>query len=268
MLQFAELLARRSGELLLERMAQLRSISFKSTDRDIVTDADRASEHWLVETIRERYPSHAILGEEGTGDLSMLQQEGYLWVIDPLDGTVNYAHKLPFFCVSVGLLKDGVLQVGAIYAPRLDEMYSAALGQGATCNGEPIRVSQTQHLNEAVIATGFPYDKHKSERNNLENFARITQQVRGIRRMGAAALDLCFVASGRLDGYWEEKLHPWDMAAGILIVQEAGGFVTNYSGQSPRLEDGHLIASNPALHPTMQSLLKPYTQTHQLFYNT
>lgn len=266
MLDFVELLARRSGELLLERMSQQRTIGFKSTDRDIVTDADRASEHWLVETIRDQYPDHAILGEEGTGDLSLLQQTGYTWVIDPLDGTVNYTQQLPFFCVSVGLLKDGKPHAAAVYAPRLDEMYKACIGEGATLNNQAIQVSQTKTLQDAVIATGFPYDKHLSERDNLHNFALFTKKVRGIRRMGAAALDLCFVASGRLDGYWEEKLHPWDMAAGILIVQEAGGTVTNYSDQTPRLEDGHIIASNGPLHTTMKELLQPYTQQHQLSY--
>lgn len=266
MLEFAKSLARRSGELLLEHMSQRRSISFKSTDRDLVTDADRASEQWLVEAIRHHYPDHNIVGEEGTGELSMLQAGGYTWVLDPLDGTVNYAHQLPIFCVSVALLQDGVPVLGAIYAPRLDEMYCAELGKGATLNDRPIQVSVTDRLQDAVLATGFAYDKHISERNNLENFCAFTRQVRGIRRLGAAALDLCFVASGRLDGYWEEKLQPWDVAAGILIVEEAGGQITNYAGQPLRLQDGHVLASNKHLHPVMQNTLQPYTEKYQLFY--
>lgn len=264
MLEFAQSIARRSGELLLERLSSHRTIDTKSTDRDLVTDADRASEHWLVEAIRDRYPDHAILGEEGTGDMSLLQKQGYTWVIDPLDGTVNYAHSLPIFCVSVGLLKDGIPHLGAVYIPRLDEMYSAEVGKGAHCNGTPLQVSSTPQLSQAVLATGFPYDKHQSDRNNLENFSVFTQQVRGIRRFGAAAVDLCLVAAGRLDGYWEEKLHPWDIAAGVVIVQEAGGVVTNYSGQPLHLEEGHVIAAGSALHPIMQDLLEPYTTRFQL----
>lgn len=266
MLEFARMLAQRSGELLLERSSQLRTIAFKSTDRDIVTDADRESEHWLVETIRHHHPTHNIVGEEGTGDISTLQLPGYTWVIDPLDGTVNYAHRLPIFCVSVALLQDGIPVVGAVYVPRLDEMYSAERGKGANLNDQPIQVSQTLLLQDAVLATGFPYDKHISERNNLDNFCAFTRQVRGIRRFGAAAVDLCFVASGRLDGYWEEKLQPWDMAAGILIVEEAGGQITNYAGQSLRMTDGHVIASNRHLHAIMQQTLEPYTQQHHLHY--
>ncbi len=264
MLEFAESIARRSGELLLDRLSQLRTIETKSNDRDLVTDADRASEHWLVEAIRDQYPDHAILGEEGTGDKALLQKPGYTWVLDPLDGTVNYAQNLPIFCVSVGLLKDGQPLLGVVYVPRLDEMFSAQVGQGATCNGNPIHVSEKALLSQSVLATGFPYDKHESPRNNLDNFSVFTPKVRGIRRLGAAAVDLCFVAAGRLDGYWEEKLHPWDMAAGIVIVQEAGGVVSNYYGQPIRLEDNHVIAAGPALHSTMQQLLEPYATLHQL----
>ncbi|TNE48847.1 MAG: inositol monophosphatase [Deltaproteobacteria bacterium] len=264
MLEFAESIARRSGELLLERLSHLRTINTKTNDRDLVTDADRASEHWLVEAIRDQYPDHNILGEEGTGDQTLLQQPGYTWVIDPLDGTVNYAHNLPIFCVSVGLLQDGQPLLGVVYIPRLDELFSAQVGQGATCNGKTIHVSDTALLSQAVLATGFPYDKHESPRNNLENFSVFTQKVRGIRRLGAAAVDLCFVAAGRLDGYWEEKLHPWDMAAGIVIVQEAGGVVSNYYGQPIRPEEDHVIAAGPDLHPTMQQLLEPYATKHHL----
>lgn len=266
MLSFARSLAQRSGELLLERLSEQRSISFKSTDRDLVTDADQASERLLVSTIQAHYPDHAIVGEEGTGDLSLLHNEGYTWVLDPLDGTVNYANRLPVFCVSVGLFQDGEPLLGAVYAPLLGEMYCAQVGQGATLNDEPLHVSQTSQLKDAILATGFPYDKHSSPRNNLQNFNVLAPRVRGIRRMGAAAMDLCFVASGRLDGYWEEKVQPWDIAAGVVIVREAGGTVTDYGGYPLDFEAGHLVASNGALHPTMLALLEPYARHHHLGY--
>jgi myo-inositol-1(or 4)-monophosphatase len=250
----------------MARQSDVRSIEYKSTDRDLVTDADRESERWLVNAIGKRYPEHAILGEEGTGDASLLQRPGFVWVIDPLDGTVNYAHRLPIYCVSLALLRDGEIYIGAVYLPRLDELFWATAGQGAFCNDLPIRVSKTAQLSQAVIATGFPYDKHISDRDNLDNFRAVTKCVRGIRRLGAAAVDLCFTACGRLDGYWEEKINAWDIAAGMLIVKEAGGEVTNYAGHTPHLLEGHLIAANAAIREQLQILIEPYARKHKLGY--
>lgn len=261
---FAETLARGSGALLRDKQQELREIDTKSTPTDLVTDADKASEAWLVKAIRETYPDHAILGEEGTGDPSLLDQDGYVWVIDPLDGTVNYAHQLPMYAVSIGLLLDGQPLLGAIYLPVLDQMFSAERSQGATLNGQPISVSDTPTLQQAVLATGFSYDKHISEQDNLANLTRLLKRIRGIRRMGAAAVDLAYTACGRLDGYWEEKIQPWDIAAGVIIVQEAGGTITGYTGEPVQLAQGHLIASNGHLHQAIREELAPYAAHYNI----
>jgi len=264
MLEFAKELARGSGALLMEYLPKLRTIETKQTITDLVTDADRASEAWLVSQIKERYPDHLILGEEGGGNTTTPYADGYVWVIDPLDGTVNYAHKLPIFAVSIGLMKDGEAYLGVIYIPMLDELFCAIKGGGATRNGEKIKISDRQILQNSVIATGFPYDKHLSERNNIENFGRFLKKIRGIRRMGAASVDLAYVASGALDGYWEEKLKPWDIVAGGIIVKEAGGCVSGYSGNPVDWEAGHIVASNPHIHDQLLEVLSPYAIKHHL----
>ncbi len=261
-MEFARYLAKTSGALLLERMDALRTIDRKSTRSDLVTDADRASEALLVHEIRREYPTHRILGEEGTGDLDDLQKQGMLWVIDPLDGTVNYAHHLPMYAVSIALLQDGVPQVGVVYLPVLQELFCAAVGMGTTRNDLPVHVSDCAALSDAVVATGYPYDKHIDARDNIENTARMIKQVRGFRRMGAASVDLAYVACGRLDAYWEEKLQPWDLAGGLLLVQEAGGMITGYDGGACDLLGGHVVAAGPTLHPHVLDVIKPYAQKH------
>lgn len=261
-MDFACYLARTSGALLLERMEAMRTIDRKSTRSDLVTDADRASEALLVQEIRRSYPTHRILGEEGTGSTNDLHQKGLLWVIDPLDGTVNYAHHLPIYAVSIGLLHDGVPQVGVVYLPIMDEMFCAGVGMGTTRNGIAVRVSDCAALSDAVVATGYPYDKHIDARDNVENTARMIKLVRGFRRMGAASVDLAYVACGRLDAYWEEKLQPWDLAGGLLLVQEAGGRITGYDGGPCGLLAGHVVAAGPTLHPQVLDVLQPYAQKH------
>ncbi|MCB9639826.1 MAG: inositol monophosphatase [Myxococcales bacterium] len=261
-MDFACHLAKGSGTLLMKSMDSMRTIDRKSTQSDLVTDADRASEAWLVKEIRQRYPEHRILGEEGTGDINDLHKDGMLWVIDPLDGTVNYAHQLPIFAVSIALLRDGVPVVGVVYLPVLDELFCSGQGKGTTRNGVEVHVSSCEALGEAVVATGFAYDKHLSERDNIENAARMIKKVRGIRRMGAAAVDLAYVACGRLDGYWEEKLQPWDMAAGWLLVKEAGGKITGYDGCPCVFSEGHVIASGQALHASMLAVIQPYAEKY------
>jgi len=264
LLQFAKHLALESGSLLLAFFSKQREVSSKATHSDIVTDADRASEALIVSKIQERFPGHAILGEEGTGSLDILQEQGYVWIIDPLDGTVNYAQKLPIFAVSIGLLWQGKPLLGVVYLPVLKELFSAISGEGAFCNDEPIQVSQTTSLSDCVLATGFAYDKHKSNRDNVENFASMIKKVRGIRRMGAAAVDLSYVACGKLDGYWEDKLQPWDMAAGLILVQEAGGKVCHYGGGDISLHKPHIIATNGQIHETILQELQAYTEKHEL----
>ncbi len=267
MLDFAKELALGAGKLLRERLPKHRTIETKKTRSDLVTDADKASENWLVERIKERYPEHAILGEEGGGTTSRLQSNGYLWVIDPLDGTVNYTHHLPMFAVSIGLLKEGRLELGVIYIPILDELFAAQRGKGATLNGEPIRVSDSNFLKDSILATGFPYDKHLSERNNSEMFTYFLPRIRGIRRMGAASIDLAYVAAGRLTGYWEEKLKPWDIVAGALIVEEAGGRISGYDGFSIDWEAGHIVASNGKIHEEMLRPLSNYAHKYHFGKN-
>lgn len=218
--------AREAGEL---QRANFRrrdlAIESKSNVTDLVTEIDRRSEEIITGHIRSNYPDHAILAEE-TGRNS--RESDYLWVIDPLDGTNNYAQGLPIYCVSIGLRYKEETLLGVVYAPYLDELFWASKGQGAYCNGERIKVGRERELNRCVVATGFPYDKGTHPLNNLEYVERIVPHLRGIRRMGAAAYDLCGVAMGILDGYWEMNLSPWDVEAGMLIVEEAGGVVERF----------------------------------------
>lgn len=200
-------------------------IETKSNIYDVVTRADKQGEAFLLEQIQKLFPGHGILGEEsgahtGTGD--------YLWVLDPLDGTNNFSQGLPVFTVSIGLQYKGETVLGVVYAPYLNEMYTAVKGKGAYLNGEPIRVSGKSALEESVLGTGFPYDKDMNPDNNAANLASILPHLRGIRRMGSAAYDLACVAAGFLDGYWELALHSWDMCAGALLVEEAGGIVRSF----------------------------------------
>lgn len=262
MLHFAKELARDCGELLLERWDQLRTVSFKDTAIDLVTDADRAAEDFLVKAIQKRYPDHQIFGEEGTGGPELLDHDGYVWILDPLDGTVNYAHHIPMFAVSIGILKDGEPEFAVVFLPALGELFSAAKGQGAYLNDKPIQVSKHSELKDCLLATGFPYDKHESEVDNLSNFSHFMKQARGIRRLGSAAGDLVFVACGRFDGYWEEKLQPWDVAAGILIVKEAGGKVTGYDGKKACLRVGRFVATNNQIHDKLLEPLALYAEKH------
>lgn len=200
-------------------------IETKSNIYDVVTRADKQSEAFLLDEIAARFPGHAVLGEEsgihaGTGD--------YLWVVDPLDGTNNFSQGLPVFTVSIGLQYKGDTILGVVYAPYFDELYTAVRGKGAFLNGKQIRVSVKDDLNQSVLGTGFPYDKDVNPANNIDNAANILPHLRGIRRMGSAAYDLCCVAAGFLDGYWELSLNPWDMCAGALIVEEAGGMIYHF----------------------------------------
>jgi myo-inositol-1(or 4)-monophosphatase len=207
----------------------------------------------VVEGIAAERPADAILAEEGSG----LDREDarWRWVIDPLDGTVNYAHGYPRFCVSIGVERDSVRTVGVVYDPLLDELYTAVRGGGAHRNGRAIGVSATETLGESLLATGFAYDVRRSESDNLDHFAALVKRSRAVRRDGSAALDLCYVAAGRFDGYWELKLHPWDVAAGLLVVEEAGGRASDLRG-GPAPRSGHeVIASNGRIHGALLDAL-------------
>ena len=237
-------LVRARGEV--ERVAA----SSKSSARDLVTAADLASEKAIVARLRAAYPDHAIEAEEETRDA---HDERPRWFVDPLDGTVNYVHGLPLYCVSIALWHGGAPLVGVVHAPSLGETWEAARGLGTRRDGLPVRCSSTATLGESVVATGFPYRRQELPNPNVGNFNRFVLDVRGIRRCGSAALDLAWTAGGRFDAYWELHLSPHDVAAGGLLVLEAGGVVTDARGGADWLRSGHVAAANPRLHPVVLS---------------
>ena len=240
-----------AGDLLREEMGGARQISYKG-EINLVTEMDRRSERAIVEIIRAAFPDHGILAEEGA---SIEGRSDHLWIIDPLDGTTNYAHGYPNFAVSIGLERNGGMALGVVYDPLRDELFTAERGQGAFLNDRPIKVSKIDELIRSLLATGFPYDRAESEQNNLNFFNAMIMASQEIRRSGSAALDLCSVAAGRLDGFWELKLHPWDVAAGSLIVQEAGGLVTDFSGTGFSIRSREIAASNGIIHGRMIEVL-------------
>lgn len=249
----AESMARAAGQIQRERYETDFAVRSKGASIDLVTEVDEACERLLVDTLRTERPDDAILAEEGGGDDRT--DANWRWVIDPLDGTMNFAHGYPRFCVSIGIQRDGETEVAVVYDPLLDELFAAQLGSGASCNGRPIRVSGQDRLERALLATGFAYDVHVSDDDNLSSFARFAKLARGLRRDGSAALDLCYVACGRFDAFWERKLHPWDVCAGNLIVNEAAGRTSDFQGR-PAVGDGReTLASNGALHARMLEVL-------------
>ena len=239
-------IAREAGALLMGYFQRRVKVEYKG-DVDLVTEADRASEALITRRIRERWPSHNILGEEGT---RTEQGSEYRWYVDPLDGTTNFAHGFPVFCVSLGLEHNDVRVAAVIFDPTRDEMFTAEKGAGAFLNGRPIHVSAISNLAECLVATGFP--SHKRHKNpNIFFYHQITLKTHGVRRAGSAALDLCDVACGRFDGFWEFNLNPWDTAAGVLMVEEAGGLVTRFDGQPFRIDSKETLASNGLLHDVL-----------------
>ena len=253
-LELAERLAREAGRIQREHYEGEFEIHTKSAVIDLVTDVDRACERLIVEAIQTERPGDAILAEEGGGtDASDAE---WRWVIDPLDGTTNYAHGYPRFCVSIGIEHRGVAAVGVVYDPLLDELFSAVRGRGATLNDRPLQVSSEARLDHAMLSTGFAYDVHRSADDNLNHFAAFAKTVQAIRRDGSAALNLCYVAAGRFDGFWELKLHPWDVAAGLLIVEEAGGRTSDFSGRQSCTSGREAVASNTHLHEAMLEILQ------------
>lgn len=214
---------------------------------DVVTEYDRRSEAFLVDQIQRQFPGHRVIAEE-SGDLA--GQDCCRWFIDPLDGTVNFAHGIPFFSVSIAYAEEGVLRLGAVYDPLREELFSAEHGHGAWLNGERIQVSNIEDFNQALLVTGFPYDIRENPDNNLIPYAQFTLLTQGVRRLGSAALDICYVAAGRLDAFWEIRLSPWDIAAGGLIAGEAGAVVSDLEGNSDFMASPYsIIVANPSLHP-------------------
>jgi myo-inositol-1(or 4)-monophosphatase len=226
---------------------------------DLVTEVDLAVETWFRAFIHERFPEHRILAEEFQGASQGVASSPYCWIFDPIDGTTNYAHGLPIFCASLGLEIDGRLQIAAVYDPTRQELFTAERGGGAFLNGAPMRVSSATTLIDSLLCTGFHYQVHQTSAEVVGLFAEFIPRARAVRRLGSAALDLCYVAAGRLDGFWEERLRPWDVAGGVLLIEEAGGVVTGYDGTpytDPRR--GDLVATNGQIHAQMLEVIQRY----------
>jgi len=246
-------LASAAGHVLLAGAGMRHNAEHKAATTDLVTVYDRRAEDLIVAGLRARYPHHRILAEEGGerhGDPA-----APCWIIDPLDGTTNFAHGLPWFSISIACAIADEVHLGVVLAPALGWTFTAIRGHGATLNGQPITVSKTDGLDMALLSTGFPYDRRTSPENNLAQFVAFKRRAQGIRRTGSAALDLSLVAAGRFDGYWEMKLSPWDIAAGILLCQEAGGTVSDWRGHPVNLFRGEVLATNGLLHAPMLDVL-------------
>ncbi len=245
--------SREAGALLLEHYGHIRmeDVRSKTAARDLVTAADVASERSIVTRLRRAFPAHAIEAEEEVHDRA--DRDRPRWFLDPLDGTVNFVHRLPFFAVSLALYSPAGPELGIVHAPLLGETFTAVRGGGAFLGERKMVVSPAENLGEAVLATGFPYRRNEVTHSNLENFGRFFYEVRGERRMGSAAIDLAYVADGRLDGYWELHLSPHDIAAGALLVREAGGIVTDADGGDDWLRSGHIVASGPGIHAAIRA---------------
>jgi myo-inositol-1(or 4)-monophosphatase len=251
-LDTAIIAAKAAGALQKERLWLEHDIAFKG-ESNLVTEVDKACEEMIVGSIRGRYPDHDILAEE---NLYPKLHSSHKWIIDPLDGTTNYAHGFPWFAVSIALEIAGEVRIGVIYHPMMNELFTAVKGEGAFLNEERIHVSHRSPLKSALMATGFPYDRTRDNENNFANFENFQIAARAVRRAGAAALDLAYVAAGRLDGYWECKLKPWDVAAGMLLVEEAEGRVTGHDGGRYSIYNHRILASNGLIHEEMATVLK------------
>jgi myo-inositol-1(or 4)-monophosphatase len=250
-LQTTEAIARKAGTVLREGYGNVHHIQHKGVI-DLVTEFDKRSEDIVISSIQQNFPDHAILAEE-SGHHKTISE--YQWVVDPLDGTTNFAHGIPVFSVSIGLLRNNSPIVGVVYDPLRNEMFSAEVGQGATLNNNPIYVSSQSDLAEAILSTGFPYDIRTSPRNNLAQFAQFQLRTQSVRHLGSAALDCAWTAMGRLDGYWEFGVKPWDVAAGALIVCEAGGRVSSVDRDEDFLSRDSILVSNSLLHEQMLRVL-------------
>jgi myo-inositol-1(or 4)-monophosphatase len=241
------------GSILKEHWGKLKGYDTKSFSTDLVTLADKESETAIVNYLNRHWPEYEILAEESGFHSST--RHHYSWVVDPLDGTTNYAHQIPIVSVSIALLLDNIPIVGVVYNPILDEKFVAVKGGGATLNNIPIHVSKVSSIPQSVLATGFPYDRKTSKETNYAEFCHLTHISQGVRRMGSAALDLAYVAAGRFDGYWESGLKKWDMAAGVLLVQEAGGLVTAYDQSPFNLDSDRILATNGSIHQALSTEL-------------
>jgi myo-inositol-1(or 4)-monophosphatase len=249
-------ISQEAGELIKESFGKNLEIEFKTNELNLVTEADKASEKLITDFIKKKYPSHGILAEEGSQVYPAKGGTEILWVIDPLDGTTNFAHGLPIFSVSIGLQKNGKTIAGVIYDINQNIIYAAELGSGASANDKKIKVSTNSNLAHGMLVTGFPYDVKKNPDKAFERFIAMIKSSRAVRRLGSAAIDFCYVAKGVFDGFWEVHLHPWDICAGKLIVEEAGGLVTDFDGNKIDIYSKRILCSNGIIHNAMIKKLK------------
>lgn len=254
LLETAQILAREAGEHIRQSASQLRQVDYKGR-ADMVTDVDRRAEEIILDGIRRGYPDHAVLAEE-SGEIEA--QSDYRWVVDPLDGTTNFVHGYPFYCVSIAVQYRRETVAAAVFDPTMGELFSALKGGGARLNGKPVSVSPTSDLSKGLLATGFPYQIGYHWQHSMTLFEVFYRNCHGVRRDGAAALDLCYVAAGRFDGFWEYELQPWDVAAGLLIVQEAGGKTTDFVDNASGIFDRQVLASNGRIHDQMLQMMRSH----------
>ena len=250
---FAKRTIEKAGIIVKNNYNKLNKISYKQGAFNLVTNIDKEVEKYIVTQIKNTFPEHSIIAEE-----SGLHKKisAYQWFIDPIDGTTNFAHNYPCFCISIALAHNEVIQLGLVKNPVTDDSYTVIKNKGAKLNDKPIKVSKITRLKDSLLATGFPYDKLSSKKNNLKNFGKLTLMTHGVRRDGSAALDLCYVASGKIDGFWELKLSPWDVAAGTLIVEEAGGKITGFHGNKYDIYKKEIVATNGLIHKELLKNLK------------
>lgn len=255
MLNIAIRAARSAGSLIIRSLQHVEHLEITTKGRnDYVSDVDRLAEQEIISTIKKAYPDHAIMAEESgnTGDSDTI------WVIDPLDGTTNFLHGFPHYCVSIAVMVKGRVEHGVVYDPLRDELFTASRGEGAKLNDRRLRVTKRRDLNDALLATGFPFKYPQHLSSYMATFNALFQQVADIRRAGSAALDLAYVAAGRLDGYWEVGLENWDLAAGLLLVEEAGGMVTDFSGGDKLMNRGHIVAAGLGVHKHVLKTIAPH----------
>jgi len=238
-------ISKQAGSLIRDGFGKFVQIEFKSNESNLVTEIDKSSEKMIIDFIKKKYPSHSIIAEEGGG---VKNDSEYIWVVDPLDGTTNFAHGLPIFSVSIGFQKNNETIAGVVYDVMRNILYSAQLGEGAFADSEQIKVSSTDSLKHSLLVTGFPYNVVENPAGAFERFTALTKNARGIRRLGSAAIDFCYLASGVFDGFWEVYLHPWDICAGKLIAEEAGALVTDFDGNIIDIYSKKILASNNRIH--------------------
>lgn len=250
--KLTEKIIERASLFINKNLNKIRKISFKKGDFNLVTNVDHEVEELLLKEIYSKFPDHSVIAEESG---IKTNNSIYKWFIDPIDGTTNFAHGYPCFCISIAFAKDNVIEFGFIKNPVTDELYSARKNKGAKLNGKNISVSKTRKLKDSLLVTGFPYDRRTSKINNFKNFCNLTLTTQGVRRDGSAAMDLCYVASGKFDGFWEIKLSPWDVAAGVLILKEAGGKITAFKNKKYNIYSKEIVASNGKIHDELLKYL-------------